>query len=221
MNAIPKVIIHNSISVDGSLTSFEPNMYLHYQIAGRYKPEAHLIGANTVKVGVELFGQGVPPEEKKDFKKPTRSNSLPLWVIPDTTGALKGLLHTCRSFQYCRDVVVLASEGTPEDYLVHLRERNYDYHIVGKRHVDLKRSLELLAAKYRVNTVLADTGRILSNLLLEQRLASEISLLIHPVIVGKKAYTIFDNTSKSVNLKLQKQEIMGNGFVWLVYKVTY
>lgn len=172
-------------------------------------------------MGVELFGQGVPPEEKKDFKRPTRSNSLPLWVIPDTTGALKGLLHTCRSFQYCRDVVVLGSEGTPEDYLVHLRERNYDYHIVGKRHVDLKRSLELLAAKYKVNTVLADTGRILSNLLLEQRLASEISLLIHPVIVGKKAYTIFDKTSKSVNLKLQKQEIMGKGLVWLVYKVTY
>ena len=221
MNALPKVIIHNSISVDGSLTSFEPNMDFHYQIAGKYKPEAHLIGANTVKVGVELFGEGVPKEEKKDFKKPARANSLPLWVIPDTKGALKGLLHTCRRFEYCRDVVVLVSEGTPEDYLEHLRERNYDYHIVGKRHVDLKRSLELLATEYRVNTVLADTGKILSNLLLEQRLASEISLLIHPVIVGKKAYTIFDNISKGVNLRLQKQEIMGKEVLWLVYKVSY
>jgi len=219
MNSLPKVIIHNSISLDGSLTSFEPNMELHYQTAGKYKPEAHLIGANTVKVGVELFGEGVPTEEKMDFKKPTRDNNLPLWVIPDTTGALKGVLHTCRRFEYCRDVVVLVSEGTPEDYFVHLRERNYDYHIVGKRHVDLKMSLELLATKYRVSTVLADTGRILSNLLLEQRLASEISLLIHPVIVGKKAYTIFDNISKGVNLKLHKQEIMRKEFLWLVYKV--
>ena len=220
MSALPKVIVHNSISLDGSLTGFKPNMALHYQIAGNYKPEAHLIGANTVKVGVELYGEGVPEEEKKDFEKPARAKSLPLWVIPDTAGALKGLLHTCRRFEYCRDVVLLLSGETPEDYLVHLRERNYDYHIVGRQHVDLKRSLELLSAKFRVKTVLADTGRILSNLLLEQGLASELSLLVHPVIVGKKAYTIFGNIGKGVDLKLRKQETLDKVFVWLVYKVT-
>ena len=217
---LPKVIVHNSISLDGSLTNFEPNMALHYQIAGNYKPEAHLIGTNTVKVGVELYGKGVPKEDKKDLKKPARARSLPLWVIPDTAGALKGLLHTCRRFEQCRDIVVLVSEQTPKDYLVYLIERNYDYHVVGKRHVDLKRSLELLSAKYNVKTVLADTGRILSNLLLEHGLASELSLLIHPVIVGKELYTIFGNIGKGVNLKLQKQETMGKGFVWLVYKVA-
>jgi hypothetical protein len=45
---LPKVIIHNSVSLDGSLTDFEPNMGLHYQIAGNYPPDAHLIGSNTV-----------------------------------------------------------------------------------------------------------------------------------------------------------------------------
>jgi 2,5-diamino-6-(ribosylamino)-4(3H)-pyrimidinone 5'-phosphate reductase len=143
-----------------------------------------------------------------------------LWVIPDTSGALKGLLHTCRRFEYCRDVIVLVSEETPEDYLAYLRERNYDYHAVGKRHVDLKRSLELLSAKYKVKTVLADTGRVLSNLLLEQDLASELSLLIHPVIVGKDAYNIFGNINKAVSLKLRKQEVLGEGYVWLVYRVA-
>jgi hypothetical protein len=28
---LPKIIIHNSISTDGSLTNFEPHMGLHYQ----------------------------------------------------------------------------------------------------------------------------------------------------------------------------------------------
>lgn len=215
---LPKVIVHNSVSLDGSLTSFEPNMGLHYQIAGNYKPDAHLIGSNTVKVGVELYGEGVPSEEKRDFEKPERDASLPFWVIPDTAGALKGLLHTCRRFEYCKDVVVLVSEETPKDYIEYLRERNYDYHIVGKRYVDLTKSLELLSAKYKVKTVLADTGRILSNLLLEQGLASELSLLIHPVIVGKGAYNIFGNINKAVNLKLRKKETLGKGHVWLVYK---
>jgi 2,5-diamino-6-(ribosylamino)-4(3H)-pyrimidinone 5'-phosphate reductase len=217
---LPKVIVHNSISLDGSLTNFEPNMGLHYQIAGNYTPDAHLIGSNTVKVGVELYGEEVPLEERGDFEKPERAKSLPLWVIPDTTGALKGLLHTCRRFEYCKDVVVLVSEETPEDYLAHLRERSYDFHVVGKRHVDLKLALELLSEKYKVKTVLADTGRILGNLLLEQGLASELSLLVHPVIVGKEAYTMFGNIGKGINLKLVRQEALGKGYVWLVYKVA-
>jgi len=29
---LPKVIVHNSISLDGSLINFEPNMETHYQI---------------------------------------------------------------------------------------------------------------------------------------------------------------------------------------------
>jgi len=217
---LPKVIVHNSVSLDGSLTSFEPNMGLHYQIAENYKPDAHLIGSNTVKVGVELYEAGVPSEEKRDFEKPERDASLPLWVIPDTAGALKGLLHACRRFEYCRAVVVLVSEETPKDYIEYLRERNYDYHVVGTRHVDLKKSLELLSAKYKVKIVLADTGRILSNLLLEQGLASELSLLIHPVIVGKGAYNIFGNIDKGINLKLRKKEALGKGHVWLVYRIA-
>ena len=150
---LPKVILHNSISLDGSLTGFEPNMGLHYQIAGNYKPQVHLIGSNTVKVGVELFGNGVQPEEEKDFEKPKRDRSLPYWVIPDTKGALKGLLHTCRRFEFCRDVAVLTSKTTPKDYVSYLEERNYDYFVVGKEQIDLGKSLELL---------LTDTGRILA-----------------------------------------------------------
>ena len=215
---LPKVVIHNSVSIDGSLTDFEPNMALHYQIAASYKPDVHLIGSNTVKIGTELYGESVPPEEKKDFEKPKRAESLPYWVIPDTKGTLEGLLHTCRRFEFCRDVILLVSEETPKEYIKHLEERNYDYHVVGKKHVDLEKALELLSAKYGVKKVLADTGRVLGNLLLNQGLASEISLLIHPVIVGNKSYNMFSNVSKAISLKLDKTEILDKGYVWLVYR---
>jgi len=214
---LPKVILHNSVSLDGSLTNFEPNMGLHYQIAGKYNADAHLIGSNTVKVGVELYGGDVPLEEKQDFAKPERSERLPYWVIPDTKGILKGLLHTCRRFEFCRDVIVLVSEETPAEYVTHLKERNYDYHIVGKKHVDLERALELLSKKYGVKTVLADTGRILGNLLLNQGFVKEISLLIHPVIVGTTSYNMFSNSNKTSKLKLCKKETLEKNYVWLVY----
>ncbi len=75
---MPKVIIHNSISIDGSLSSFEPNMELHYELAEKYKPDIHLIGSNTITAGIELYGGGVPLEESTDFEKPKRNKNLPL-----------------------------------------------------------------------------------------------------------------------------------------------
>ena len=55
-------------------------MGLHYEIAGRYKPDAHLIGSNTIKTGIELYSNA-PPEERNDFNKPDGDNKLPYWVI--------------------------------------------------------------------------------------------------------------------------------------------
>lgn len=216
---LPKVIIHNSVSIDGSLTNFEPNMELHYQIAGSYRPDVHLVGSNTVKAGIELYGGEVCLEEEKDFEKPVRAKSLPYWVIPDTNGVLKGLLHTCRDFEFCKDVIVLISEKTSQNYVEYLQERNYDHHVVGKEKIDLRKALNLLSAKYKVRKVLADTGRILGNLLLNQGFASELSILIHPVVVGAKAYNIFGDVTKVLNLKLQTKEILKKKYVWLVYKI--
>jgi len=132
---------------------------------------------------------------------------LPYWVIPDTSAKLRGLLHTCRRFEFCRDVILLLSETTPKDYIEHLKERNYDYHVVGKKHVDLEKSLDLLSSKYKVKRVLTDTGRILGNLLIEQGLVSKLSLLIHPVVVGRDPYHMFGNISGKTILKLSKREL--------------
>ena len=217
---LPKVIVHNSVSLDGSLSGFEPNMGLHYKIAARYKPDAHLIGSNTMKVGLEMYGNGIPAEKKSDFKKPKKSNSLPYWVIPDTRGGLIGLLHTFRRFEFCRDIVVLVSQKTPGRYIEYLRERDYDYHVVGEEHVELKKSLLLLAKKYTMKTILADTGRILSSLLLDQGFVSEISLLVHPIIVGEKSYSIFGDVYSSRSLKLMKCRRIEKNYVWLVFTLT-
>jgi len=216
---LPRIIIHNSISIDGSLTNFEPNMGLHYQIAANYKPDAHLIGSNTIKKGIEIYGESIPQEEEKDFQKQERDKSLPYWVIIDTRGDLKGLLHTCRRFEFCKDVIILLSEKTPKNYLTHLKQRNYDYHIVGKDHVDLTKAFEILSKKYQIKTILTDTGRILSNILLNQGFVSEISLLIHPLILGNKSYNIFNDVEKTLKLKLLKKEILEKQYIWVVYKV--
>jgi 2,5-diamino-6-(ribosylamino)-4(3H)-pyrimidinone 5'-phosphate reductase len=207
------------VSIDGSLTGFMPDMAIHYKIAGDYKPDAHLIGSQTIIAGNEMFGEGIPEEVPADFEQPERSDSLPWWVIIDSGGRLKGMLHTCRRFEYCRDVIVLLSESTPVNYLEHLRDRNYHFIIAGKEKVDLNMATDMLKEKFGVKRILTDTGRILGNILITAGMVDEISLLVHPVIVGEKCYPMFSDITKISDLKLVKSEAYENGCVWNVYRL--
>ena len=217
---LPKVIVHNSLSLDGSLTGFEPNMGLHYQIAGSYRPAVHLIGSETAKIGLELFGDGIVHEQVSDFVKQKREKSLPFWVIPDTKGKLKGKLHALRRFEFCRDVIMLVSEATPREYIDYLKERQFDYFVIGKEQVDLRQALEFAYVRFGAKRVLTDTGRVLSNLLMERGLVDELSLLIHPLVVGAKSYNMFGNMTQNPKLVLRKYEKLEKGFMWLVYRVV-
>ena len=219
---VPKIIMHNSVSLDGSFTDFDVDMGLHYQIASRYKADANLIGSNTIKTGIQIYGGEIPQENEADFTKPERDPSLPYWVIVDTKGITQGLLHTCRSFEFCKDVIVLISQQTSKDYVDYLSKRHYDYIVCGKDYVDYEKAIYDLNTKYGIETILVDSGPTLNRLLLGRGLINEISLLISPVLVGTKsdkllAYLNLD--SQNVNLELLTCEDLDKGYVLLRYKV--
>jgi 2,5-diamino-6-(ribosylamino)-4(3H)-pyrimidinone 5'-phosphate reductase len=215
----PYIILHNSVTLDGSLTGFMPDMELHYRLAGSYAQDANLIGSETVIKGQEMFGNGIPAEEDNDFKVPLRDQSLPWWVVVDSRGKLMGMLHTCRRFEYCKDVIVLVSEGTPEGYLKHLEERNYRYIKTGKVKVDIESALSLLADKYGIRKILTDTGQVLGSILINENMVDEISLLVHPLLKGKASYCVFGGVTSDTNLELIKEEKFEGGYIWLRYKV--
>ncbi|MDF1559145.1 MAG: dihydrofolate reductase family protein [Bacteroidales bacterium] len=217
----PFIILHNSVTLDGSLTGFLPDMELHYRLAGSFQPDANLIGSETVITGQEMFGNGILNEEPGDFVTPVRDRRLPWWVIVDSGGRLKGMLHTCRRFEYCKDVILLVSELTPEDYIKHLVERKYRYICTGGEKVDLQAALSVLSKKYGVNRIVTDTGSILGNLLLDKQLVDEVSVLVHPMIKGIDSYNMFCNIPSEVQLSLIKEEKFDNGCVWIVYKTKY
>ena len=215
----PKVILHNSISIDGSILGFDVNMEQHYQIANSYKADVHLIGSNTVKEGIKMFYPEIPKEEKSDFLNPKRNEDLPLWVIPDTKGILNGMHHVYRRFEWCKDIVVLISNQTPRDYIEYLIERNYDYYIVGENYVDYNQAINLLVKQYNAKTILTDTGKTLNCILINKGLIDEISLLVHPVIVGKKQYTLFSDICKNIEIELINLEKYSDSKIWVTYKV--
>ncbi len=218
---LPRVVMHNTISLDGSIRDFEFDVGLHYQIAARFKADFRLIGSATAKTGIEMFLEKIPSEQKSDFEKPCidATDERPFWVVPDSRGILENLLHVYRSSGYCKDVIVFASKKTPKSYLDYLKERNYDFILAGDDHVNYRKALEMLNERYNTKIVLTDSGGTLGSILLENRLVSEISLLISSVLVGKKSTNLFRNLGPSIMLKLTKNEVLDNNHLWLVYKV--
>lgn len=221
-NMLPKLIIHNSISLDGSTTGFEANLEIHYKILSSYQPDAMIVGSNTAKTGTQFFCDKIPPEEALDFQKPEIQPDDPraYWLIADSKGILEGLLHVFRRSEYSKDVIVLVSEKTPEGYINYLKERNYDFILTGVDRVNVRQALEIANERYGFELVVSDSGGMLNSILLEQGLAEEISLILSPEITGRNGTNLFRNLEKSgVRLELLKDEVVEKKYVHLVYKV--
>ncbi|MPN01107.1 hypothetical protein SDC9_148310 [bioreactor metagenome] len=219
---LPRLVIHNSISIDGSTTGFNANLEVHYGILGSYEPDAMIVGSNTAKTGTQFFCEKIPPEEESDFKKPDiqPDDTRAYWMIADSRGILEGLMHVFRRSEYSKDVIVLVSEKTPEPYINYLKERNYDFIRAGAEQVDIRQALEIAGERYGFKLIVSDSGGVLNSILLEQGLIEEISLILTPEIVGKDGTNLFRGIEKSgIQLELIRNEIVEKKYVHLVYRV--
>ncbi len=217
----PEVIIHNSVSLDHAVRGFDVDLGLHYGALLALEPGALLAGSATAKSGIEMFMDIREPEEASDRHRPEmRSDDRrPISVFVDSRGVLKDLLHFYRNMEYTKDVVVLVSETTPEDYLDYLREREYPFVRCGRERVDLKAALRELRERFGVSRVVSDSGPDLNDVLIREGIADTISLIVHPVIVGDGEKKLFGRVGGRVTLELQKAMPMEQGTVHLVYAV--
>jgi 2,5-diamino-6-(ribosylamino)-4(3H)-pyrimidinone 5'-phosphate reductase len=215
----PKVIMHTQISLDGCIKGFE-DTGIYYRLSYQFNADMVLFGSNTVLAAAEFFN---PIERETDFVKPIASpnDSRPFAVVPDSRGRLRNL-HLFRNMEYIKDVIVLVSHSTPDDYLDYLKKRNYDFIVAGNDHVDYSEALEILNARYGCKTIRTDSGGILTNILLEQCLIDEISLVISPCLVGIKTPGIFNSLDLQdrIQLKLIRSEIVDGDYLSLIYKVS-
>jgi 2,5-diamino-6-(ribosylamino)-4(3H)-pyrimidinone 5'-phosphate reductase len=172
---------------------------------------------------MEMFMDRIPEEEPSDRVKPDRDHALPWWVIVDTGGSLKGLLHVGRQFELCRDVMVVVSNATPHDYLTYLEERNYITITSGPVKADFGKVFRILSKDYGVKTILVDSGSVLNSILLGRGLIDELSIIITPCLTGNRTQKLFDSlelSGKNITLRLKKAESFDNGSVLLNYRVV-
>jgi 2,5-diamino-6-(ribosylamino)-4(3H)-pyrimidinone 5'-phosphate reductase len=218
---LPKVILYNALSVDGRNGGFAPDMGRFYGLAATWKEDATLVGSGTILAAPEgrmRDDPGAPP-----LAPPDRKDPRPLLAIADTGGRVR-CWRSLIGFGYWKAGVAIVSRSTPAAYRKYLEGAGVERIEAGARKADLRKALDILRARFRVKTVRADTGGTLNGLLLRAGLVSEVSVLIHPVLVGDASKgllvqgAILGKDKAPVPLRLLSCEPK-DGFVWLRYAV--
>jgi len=213
----PKVIMHTQLSLDGCIRGFA-DTGIYYEIANQFNADMLLFGSETIRTAAEQY----PPETERTFVKPVDkpNDKRLLWVVPDSRGRLRNL-HVFRDTEYCKDFVILVSASTPESYLDYLNERNYDFIVAGEDHVNYAEAFEILYKKYNCRILRTDSGGTLTNILIEQGLVDEISLVISPCLVGINTPCVFRSLSipNRLQLRLINCEIVDEDHLSLIYRI--
>lgn len=218
----PRIVIHNALSLDGRMDWFRVDLRTYYQLAAKMEVDAVLAGSDTLLA----FERSIPEEGAQDgdveVSKP--DDPRPILVVPDSRGRIK-TWHWWRRQQYWRGVVVLTSCSTPEDYIQYLDRLGIDHIVTGEERVSLGEAVEELNVKYDVKKLRVDSGGTLNGVLLREGLVDEVSVLIHPFMVGgmspKSLFKAPDLDSEEgvIELKLRQLERLRDDLVWALYEV--
>lgn len=231
MTMKPRVILHNAVSADGRVDWFPADIGLYYELAASWHEDATLAGSDTILAaggGAEAAAgrEGeVPAAAPAAVERPSaEEDRRPLLAVVDSRGRVKGW-STLLAAGYWRGGIALCSAATPADHLAWLDARGVQRIAAGADRVDLSAALEELAARFDVKTVRVDSGGTLNGELLRLGLVDEISLLVHPYLVGGTSAASMYRAADLVHevgvlqLELLQSRKVKQGIVWLRYAV--
>jgi 2,5-diamino-6-(ribosylamino)-4(3H)-pyrimidinone 5'-phosphate reductase len=201
----PYTVVHVAVSVDGATTGFEPDQGRFYELAAKWDEDVTLAGSDTILAQEAALASAPLPGPAEDG---------PLLAVVDGLGRVRqwDLLRRCGHWS---DVVALRSEATPEA----ARGEPERELVAGADRVDLGDALTRLASD-GARTVRVDSGGGLTGALLGDGLVDELSLLIHPVLVGGDGPRWHGpGRTPSRRLEPVASESFGDGVVWLRYRV--
>lgn len=215
---LPKVVLHVESSLDGRIDFLRPDVARYYRLAGNICEDAVLTGADTL-----LQAEGLPEDDEPEAAgEPSGSGGGPLLAVTDSRCRF-ARWDWLRAQPYWRDVAVLLAEASPAEGVARLQRAGVTALTAGRRRVDLRAALELLAGRYGVRVVRVDSGGALSGALAREGLVDEVSVLLEPLLVGGEAPRPFlrgpDPASNEdvLGLRLEAVEHFADGVVWLRY----
>ena len=199
----PFVIAHVAIALDGGTTGFEPRVGPFYELAATWSEDVTLVGADTILAKEPTLAAARGPGPAPDG---------PLLAVVDSGNrvrewaALRDAGHWSDVIALRGDHSVAPAEGWPREL------------VCGAERVDLTRALDELA-RIGSRTVRVDSGGALLGALLERGLVDELSLLVHPIIVGADAQRWTGKQLPATStFELIFSDIVDGDLVWLRYR---
>ncbi|NEA37205.1 RibD family protein [Streptomyces sp. SID13031] len=200
----PHVVAQLAVSIDGATTGFEADQARFYAMATLWQEDVTLIGADTLLA------------QESSIRAAIRSGPRgagPLLAVVDSRHRIH-TLEALRDLGYWSGILALYSELTP----ARSPDSTIPELVTGYDHVDLAETLDLLGRR-GAKLVRVDSGGGLLGALIDQGLVDELSLLVHPVLVGD-APRWHDSFSAHLDLSLANVETFLPGVTWLRYCVA-
>ncbi len=146
---LPKVIIYNAVSLDGRLNFFNTDSKLYYEIASKLNVDAVLMGSNTL-----LKGFNAETGEACGWAnfEVDETDSFPLLVVPDSGGQIR-IWNKVLELPFIKDILVLCSRSTPQEYMNFLEDSDIKYMVIGYNKVNLGTALEELNTQFGVKSL--------------------------------------------------------------------
>ena len=120
-------------------------------------------------------------------------------------------------------LVCIVSEQTSQEYLDYLKSKKISYICAGKKSVNLKKAMEIVASEFGVKRLAVLGGGIINCAFVKEGLVDEYSILLAPGIDGRKGRVasfdgLPDVKRNPYPLTLTGCKKLANGVVWLKYK---
>jgi 2,5-diamino-6-(ribosylamino)-4(3H)-pyrimidinone 5'-phosphate reductase len=208
----PRVIVHAAVSLDGRIEGFQPDVGAYYELIPAWDEDVTLCGSETI-----LAAEPEPdPPDAAPLADADPSDRRPLLAVIDSRGRVRSWSRLIASGHW-RAALAVCSSTTPADHVDYLGRQNVDTLVAGGDRVDLEATLAALAER-GMETVRIDAGPSLNGLALRAGVVDEVSLLVHPAIVGD-GRSFVDGLDAAVGLRLVASDERGGGLVWLRYAV--
>jgi 2,5-diamino-6-(ribosylamino)-4(3H)-pyrimidinone 5'-phosphate reductase len=206
MLARPYVVVHVAVSLDGATTGFDPDVGRFYSLAGTWREDVTLAGADTI-LAQEKALAGEP--------RPGPAADGPLLAVVDGRGRVRQW-DALRDCGHWSGVLALHAAATP----ARSRGRCVRELVTGVERVDLAAALAALGEREGAGVVRVDSGGALIGALLGGGLVDELSLLVHPCVAGAAGDRAWHGSGPLPALALEclASERFDDGLVWLRYR---
>jgi 2,5-diamino-6-(ribosylamino)-4(3H)-pyrimidinone 5'-phosphate reductase len=201
---VPHVVVHVAVSLEGATTGFPPEVATYYRLAGTWREDVTLTGADTVLAQEAALASAELPGPAPDG---------PLLAVVDSRARVHRWAEL-RNTGHWSAVVAVGSERTPPRPGVEELRFGWDS-------VDLPALLAELGGR-GATTVRVDSGGALTGALLAAGLVDEVSLLVHPVFSGpagdRRWYGATPPPARDLGL-VECRRLDGD-LAWLRYRVA-